>query len=192
MLKTSNPKGDSSFKLSALMDLKLPTKTPKRIIIIGDAGRGKTTFARRLSSMLGIETHSTDDFYWKTKFIEKQDPKISHKAIEDIYQNSSWIVEGATANLIMGGLEKSDIIFLLEFNTIFAQWWNILKRHLGRVEERPKDLFILLRHVLYKRYGIGYERGKPTIRQLIHPYSTKVVTINSYRDIDHYLKLFEK
>lgn len=172
--------------------MKLPMNTPKRILIVGDAGRGKTTFARRLSTALGIEAHSTDDFYWKTKFTEKQDPQVSLKAIEMAYQNSSWIIEGTTTNLIKGGLEKADIIFLLEFRTILSQWWSILKRHLGRKEERLRDLAILLRHVFYARYGIGYKRGVTAIRRLLHPYSAKVVTLSSYQDIDRCLKSFEK
>ena len=172
--------------------MKLPTNTPQRVLIVGDAGRGKTTFAHRLSSALGIEAHSTDDFYWKIKFTEKQDPKVSLEAIENVYQNNSWIIEGTTTNLIRGGLEKADIIFLLEFGTILSQWWSILKRHLGRKEERLRDLVILLRHVFYTRYGIGYKRGTSTIRQLLHPYSAKVVPLSSYRDIDKCLESLEK
>lgn len=172
--------------------MKLSTSTPRRILIVGDSGRGKTTFARRLSLVLGIDTYSTDDFYWKTKFTEKQDPQISLEALENIYRDSFWIVEGATTSLIKGGLEKADVIFNLEFETLFSQWLSIFKRHLGRKEERLRDLVILFRHVFYTRYGFGYKRGALTIRQLLHPYSIKVITLSSYRDINQCLESFEK
>jgi adenylate kinase family enzyme len=43
----------------------------KRIFILGDAGRGKTTFAEKLSKHTGIPHYSTDDFFWKVKLLPK-------------------------------------------------------------------------------------------------------------------------
>jgi len=37
----------------------------KKIIIIGDAGRGKSTLASKLSKKLNISYYSTDDFFMK-------------------------------------------------------------------------------------------------------------------------------
>jgi len=45
----------------------------KKILIVGDYGRGKTTLAQKLSRKLGIPYYSTDDFYWEKKFSKKQD-----------------------------------------------------------------------------------------------------------------------
>lgn len=36
---------------------------PKRVLIVGDSGRGKTTFAKHLSESLNIQAYSTDDFF---------------------------------------------------------------------------------------------------------------------------------
>ena len=43
-------------------------KSINKIIIIGDAGRGKTTLASNLSKKLGIKHYSTDDFFYEIKF----------------------------------------------------------------------------------------------------------------------------
>ena len=172
--------------------MKFPITKPRRILIVGDAGRGKTTFAHRLSFVLGISVYSTDDFFWKTKYTEKQDPHISLQSIKHIYEKDSWIVEGATSRLTEGGLERADVILCLEFGMIMTQWLNLMRRHIGRKEERFQDLILLLRHVFYKRYGVGYERGTQTVRELIHPYEAKTVTLHSFKEMDEYLQLFSR
>lgn len=35
----------------------------KKILIIGASGRGKTTFAKKLSEKLSIQYYETDDFF---------------------------------------------------------------------------------------------------------------------------------
>lgn len=43
-------------------------KESKRILIIGESGRGKTELGRKLSKELNIPLYSTDDFFWEVKF----------------------------------------------------------------------------------------------------------------------------
>jgi len=40
----------------------------KKIIIIGDAGRGKSTLASKLSKKLNTPHYSTDDYFYEVKF----------------------------------------------------------------------------------------------------------------------------
>ena len=52
-----------------------------RIIITGDAGRGKSTLAGKLSEKCGITHHSTDDYFYEFKFFK---PRDRVKALEEI------------------------------------------------------------------------------------------------------------
>jgi adenylate kinase family enzyme len=38
---------------------------PKRIVVIGCGGAGKSTFARHLSEILDLSTIHLDSFFWK-------------------------------------------------------------------------------------------------------------------------------
>ena len=78
----------------------------KKILIVGDAGRGKSTFAKNLSEKTGIPAYSTDDFFWKTKYTEPRDRPESVEMINRIYENDEWIVEGSTRRLIQPSLEE--------------------------------------------------------------------------------------
>ncbi len=49
----------------------------RRILIVGDSGRGKSTLAKSLSQKLNIKQYSTDDFFWKEKFSIPEDKEAS-------------------------------------------------------------------------------------------------------------------
>jgi adenylate kinase family enzyme len=75
----------------------------ERIFILGDSGRGKSTFARKLSEKIAIPYYSTDDFFWKTKFSEPSDRQKSIEDISRVYDGDSWIVEGGIASFDFEG-----------------------------------------------------------------------------------------
>lgn len=166
------------------MNLKLGTA--KRILILGDAGRGKTTLAQKLSKKLKIPFHSTDDFYWKTKFSERQDMEESIDEISKVYSGNEWIVEGTTRHLVEPGFEKAHLIVYLAFRNVLSQWWELIKRHRTRKNETVSDLIKLLRHVLYKRHGLGYKRGESKILELLQPFRDKLIVLRSHKEMDEF------
>ena len=52
--------------LSSVINL----KSPRKILVIGSGGAGKSTFARRLSEILGIDVVHLDALYWKPGWVE--------------------------------------------------------------------------------------------------------------------------
>ena len=163
-------------------------KNANRILILGDSGRGKTTLAQKLSKKLNIQSYSTDDFFWETKFSEMRDRKKSIEGIRKAYSEDKWIVEGATRHLINPGLKKANLIIYLAFRDVFSQWWALIKRNRTRKEESLSNLFKLLRHELYKRYGIGNEKKKPNLLELLEPFQKKLVVLTSFEEIEKFLK----
>lgn len=159
----------------------------KRIIITGDAGRGKTALAHKLSQKLGIKHYSSDDFFWKVKFTQRENKKKSIQKISKLYTKERWIVEGTTRHLLKEGLGKADIIICLGYRNILFQYWVLFKRSLTRKEERFRDLFKLLKHVLFKKYGLGSEKKKTSLAELLAPYEKKVIRLNSFKEIDKFI-----
>lgn len=160
----------------------------KKILIVGDSGRGKTTFAHNLSSITGIPYHSTDDYFWKVKYTEPNDREKSVEEISKIYDEPQWIMEGTTRRLILKGLEQSEIIFYLKHKNIFTQYISIIKRWATREEERLLDLLTLLRHVTYKKYKKGYGDHMPHLEELLQPFKDKLVNVESFKEIDRIIE----
>jgi adenylate kinase family enzyme len=158
-----------------------------KIIIIGDAGRGKTTLAAKLSKKLGIKHYSTDDFYYEIKFTKARDRGKAKDNIREIYKEDKWIVEGTTQWLLEDGLKLSDVIIYLKYNNIFSQWISLFKRHFERKDESFKATLHLMRHVFYKRYGLGYKKGKPTHMEVIEPYKNKLIILSSFKEINDFV-----
>ena len=158
-----------------------------KILIVGDACRGKSTLASALSSKLGIQHYSTDDFLYEIKFTKYRDRQEAVDLISKIFENQKWIVEGTTNMLYKFGLESSDVIIHLKHKNIAIQWLHLIKRSLSRNNESLRKLFKLIRHVLYKKYHIGYRKGKPTSTEIVEPYNYKVITLSSFRQIDDFV-----
>ena len=160
----------------------------KKIIIIGDAGRGKSQLAARMSQKLDIPAYSTDDYFYEVKFSKPRDKQLSIRQIGEVYVGDKWIVEGTTKHLLDAGLESANLIIYLKYRNIFSQWLVLLKRHLKRKEEKFSELLGLMVHVFKKRYGLGYKKGKMTHAQVVEPYRDKLVVLRSFGEIDRFFE----
>jgi adenylate kinase family enzyme len=154
-----------------------------RILIVGDSGRGKTTFGKKLSAKLGIPSYQSDDFYWKVKFSEPANKQESIESIAKIYAQDRWIVDGSTRHLIQDALEKAHIIYLLEFKSIIPQYYFLIARSLRRKYESWGSLWELLVHVTRKRFQKGYRAHLPSLRDMLRPYEHKVVRLYTLSQI---------
>jgi len=160
----------------------------RKFLIVGDSGRGKSTFAKSLSQKLNIKYHSTDGFYWKTKFTVPNNKQKSIKEISKIYSKESWIVEGSTRSLVEEGILKSDIIFHLTYPNLLSQFWILFKRSLTRKKENWFNLFKLYKHLIHKRYKTGPQKNKLGLDEMLDPFKNKVIKLHSFSEIDQLLK----
>lgn len=160
----------------------------KKILILGDSGRGKTTLAKKLSEKFGIPFRDTDDYFWKIKYTEPANREQSIVDINKVYDTGEWVISGSTRHLVMYGIEKADVIFLLKFRNIFFQYYSIIKRSFFRSEEKLIDLWNLLTHITKKKYKKGYGTHVPRIEELVGEYKKKVIVFHSFKEINNYLE----
>lgn len=165
-------------------------KNYHRILIVGDAGRGKSTLSQSLSLKLKINSYSTDDFFWETKYTVEADRQTSLNKISKIYTQNSWIVEGSTRSLIREGIVKSDLILYLVYPNLISQFWFLFKRKLTRQNETWLNLFNLYKHLFRKKYKIGPQKDKSSLNEMLLPYSDKVIRLTSFEEINRFLDKF--
>ncbi|MBW3015796.1 hypothetical protein KY330_05205 [Candidatus Woesearchaeota archaeon] len=164
----------------------------KRIVVLGDAGRGKTTFASKLSKKLKIKLYSTDDYFWTKKYTVKRPREKAIKMLKKVYARPNWIIEGTTRSFLKPGMDKADKIIYLKHRFLLGQFYILSKREIKRIyNKEPTNIweFIkLLHHAVKKKFKLGDQRDKLTWDELLRPYKKKVVKLKSFKDMKKFLE----
>jgi hypothetical protein len=100
----------------------------RRIAIIGNAGGGKSTLARRLGASLGLPVHEIDLLQWKPGWVRTSPEEFDH-----IHQQwlaaPAWIIDGwGSWEVIAARFELADTIIVVDQPLALHYWWAI-KRH---------------------------------------------------------------
>ncbi|MEO1945252.1 MAG: hypothetical protein ABGY11_13205 [Candidatus Thioglobus sp.] len=81
-----------------------------RIHITGNAGSGKSTFAKDIGDILGINVYGLDKVVWKEGWV--QTPQDERKRLEEeLASNPQWIIEGVSSI----ARQTADLIIFLNF-----------------------------------------------------------------------------
>ncbi len=85
----------------------------KRILIVGVAGSGKTTFSRKLGKALNLEVHHLDRYYWKPGWVETGTEEWEN-ILTKLLTKESWIIEGNYSNTFRMRAQYAEKIFMFD------------------------------------------------------------------------------
>jgi len=98
-----------------------------KIMVIGvSPGVGKSTFARRLGELTGIEVTHLDRLYWKPNWVEASVEEFS-TAQQQVVQNEQWIIEGNYTGTFTIREPHADTVIYLEL-PLRVCLYRVLKR----------------------------------------------------------------
>ena len=162
-------------------------KECRRILIVGDSCRGKSTMAGLLSKRLNLKHQDLDDFFWVKKFtIKREKPKQLELVNIFLKENNEWIIEGTTRDMVSLCLKDAEVIIHLWFKSLLSQLICITKRSFQRRENFWSYLDLCYTTVL-KRYKLGRRnKGRLSVKELIAGYSYKVISLNAWEDIEKF------
>jgi adenylate kinase family enzyme len=103
----------------------------RRIVVIGMAGSGKSTFSRALSACTGLPVIHLDYHYWKPGWTKPSDDEWRDKQ-RSLLASDAWIADGNDDQTLDLRLERADTIVLLD-----TPWWTCAGRAFVRGLRKP-------------------------------------------------------
>lgn len=168
---------------------------PRRVLVAGVTGVGKTTTARRIAALRGIPHTEIDALFHGPGW----EPRPAFVADVDAFTSrSAWVTEWQYAPVRELLADRADTLVWLDLPTPVALWrllWRTIRRRLGRTElwngnvEPPLWTFFTDRgHIL--RWGISTRNSaRRQVPELLRtaPH-LRVVRLRSQREIDRFVQ----
>ena len=108
----------------------------QRITIIGSPGAGKSTFARRLGDVTGLEVYHLDRLYWQPGWVETS-RALWIKLQEELIERPSWIIDGNYHSTMDIRIQAADTVILLDVPRYLCLWRAIKRVVQFRGKTRP-------------------------------------------------------
>ena len=108
----------------------------KRVLVIGPGGSGKSTFAKRLGQILGIDVKHLDSFYWRAGWTKPSEQDWIQK-VNELTSGESWILDGNFGGTLALRVERCDTIIFLDMPRLLCLWRVTKRRLTYRNRSRP-------------------------------------------------------
>ena len=104
-----------------------------RVLVIGMAGAGKSTFAQALSTKTGLPVIHLDVHYWKPGWVKPSEDEWREKQ-RAMLAAPAWIADGNDLETLDLRLEHAETVVLLD-----TPWWICAGRAFVRGLRKPVD-----------------------------------------------------
>jgi len=163
----------------------------QRIAIIGSAGTGKSTLARRLGELTGLNVIHLDALYWHPGWVAPPDEEWD-TIVEEIASQENWITYGNYGRTMEPRLERADTVVFLDFSRVVCLW-RVFKRWLRfRGRSRP-DMAPDCQENLTWEFVLWIwnypKRSRPRVMERIegHSADTEIIVLGNQNGIDGFL-----
>ncbi|WP_370227125.1 AAA family ATPase [Cognatishimia sp.] len=116
---------------------KPPADLPKRVLIIGSAGSGKSTAARLIGAALDLPVYHMDrEVFWLPGWVERG--KADQVAqVKRIVAKPGWVFEGNNSSTFAIREARADLLIWLDL-PLPLRLWRVIRRNIrGRGASRP-------------------------------------------------------
>jgi adenylate kinase family enzyme/O-antigen/teichoic acid export membrane protein len=113
-----------------------PRPTPRRIVVVGSTGAGKTTLARRLSASLGLPHVELDALHWKTGWV-RAEPHEFRAQVGEAVGAATWVADGQYPQARDLIWRRAELLVWLDYPlvTTLGRLTRRQARRLGKSEE---------------------------------------------------------
>lgn len=165
----------------------------KRVLILGCAGAGKTTFSRQFAEKQSLPLTHLDAVFWAPNWQERKEEEFD-KALNEILSHPSWVLDGQYQRTLPLRLTYADTVIFLDINRWICAF-RVIKRWL--FEKTPQALgcpqkidWAFLKYILFqypKRQRMKTLKLQEETSDSIH-----WVTLRSSREYQTFLNTLPK
>ncbi len=111
-----------------------------RVLVIGCAGAGKSTFSKKLAQNTGLPLVFLDQLFWQEGWIEKG-KRLFVSEISDLISKENWIMDGNYKGTLRLRLTRADTVIFLDLGRTRCLWHVFTRtiKTLGKVRDDMPD-----------------------------------------------------
>ncbi len=108
----------------------------RRVLVVGCAGAGKTTFARRLAKQLGLPVISLDLHFWRAGW-QIPDGKVWREQTHALASLPEWVMDGNYSNTYDIRMPRAESLIWLDYPRHICMRRVLLRTIKGYGRRRP-------------------------------------------------------
>lgn len=85
----------------------------QKVLVLGCAGSGKSTFSKRLGEITGLPVIHLDALYWKSGWIASTEEEWD-RTIEELLRRDEFIMDGNYSRTLEQRLAGADVVFFFD------------------------------------------------------------------------------
>lgn len=173
----------------------MSASAPRRIVVIGTTGSGKTTLARAIAARLGVP-HAEQDAWNHLPGWQEAPLEDFRAQVEQFTAGERWVMDGNYSKARDLGWTRADTLIWLDYPAGVV-FWQLLRRTLRRMSS-GEELWNGNREewrTLFSRQGIlawffrtHWKRRRTTPQQIAQYPHLRVVRLRSPRERDLWLR----
>jgi adenylate kinase family enzyme len=163
-----------------------------KVMVIGYSGSGKSTFAKRFSSLYDLPILHLDRVFFGPNWVER-DKTVVETEIRSFMKQDHWMIDGHYRHLAKERFQESTHIFIFDFNRFKCLYGAIIRRikHHNKSRDSIADGCkerLNLSFIWWILYTGRKKDTKVLLKGYQKTYSEKVIVFKSRRQVSLYLK----
>ncbi len=163
----------------------------KKVLILGCAGSGKSTFARKLKKIINIPIYHLDMIWHKPDKTNVTFEEFDNKLYE-ILKKEEWIIDGNYQRTLELRLKECDSVFLLDYPLDVC-----FEGAASRIGKKRDDLPFIEEDMdeEFKNHIINFSKNKlPNLYRLLDKYRNEkdIIIFKSRQEANVYLDKLKK
>ncbi len=110
----------------------------KRIMILGSAGSGKSTIAKRIGEITDIEVIHLDTLFWAPGWIKVPSEEFENR-VKNYVEKESWIMDGNYSGVLDMRLDDADTVIFIDVSRVKCLY-RVIKRRFKYSGKTRSDL----------------------------------------------------